>query len=365
MIARCSALAAAVAIVTAGIWSFGLFGGNPEALASVQEKVSRTQSVAMTLTSLEGDHSKPAGKGYAMADGRLRVEQPDGAYTVIDPKAEISLAVDPKAKTALLIRGYHNRLPADIYHTIRNIQKGEVRKLPVERIDGRDAEVFIATVKLSETSQEITVWVNPKTRLPIRLAMADLSADAKAKRILRIDLEFDTPLDAKLFSTAPPERFAVRTLGIDKPLQPAKDGNLQAPTVTAGEGIGPVKFGMSAKEVIEKLGEPDQKDKRGMALDYLSRGYSIHVSPQRGVFMILCNTQATFAIKVKDFAGKTKEGIAMGAASGDILKAYGPPDEKSVEDGTVRLSYRKKLGLEFTLFNDRLVAYSLSMVKKK
>jgi len=54
-------------------------------------------------------------------------------------------------------------------------------------------------------------------------------------------------------------------------------------------------------------------DPKRLTLDYPSRGYSVFVSPQRGAYSILCYTQATFAIKVKDFAGKTTEGIGMGA----------------------------------------------------
>jgi hypothetical protein len=65
---------------------------------------------------------------------------------------------------------------------------------------------------------------------------------------------------------------------------------------------------------------------------------------------------------VKDFAGKTTEGIGMGAKEADIVKAYGEPDVKETEEQTTRLGYRKKLGLDFTLFNDKLVQFTLSKV---
>ena len=73
--------------------------------------------------------------------------------------------------------------------------------------------------------------------------------------------------------------------------------------------------------------------------------------------------QATFVVKVKDFAGKTKEGIGMGASAAEIIKAYGEPDATEKEEDTTRLLYRKKLGLEFTLGKDKLVQFSLSPVR--
>ena len=75
--------------------------------------------------------------------------------------------------------------------------------------------------------------------------------------------------------------------------------------------------------------------------------------------MFTCYTQATFVVKVKDFTGKTKEGVGTGAKSTDIVKAFGEADATEKEEEMTRLSYRK-LGLEFTLANDKLVQFSLT-----
>jgi outer membrane lipoprotein-sorting protein len=361
MITRYSAMAASVLVIAvAGVLLFGPAQTGNLAFADVKDKVEQTKSVSITFTHPDDDGKTVTDKSYALADGRVRTEETDGSYNVIDAKAGISLVVNVSKKEALVIHGYHDRGIADIYQMVRNIRKDEVRKLPAEKIDGRDAEVFLAKVKSPYGEQEVKVWVDPKTQLPFREEFTVESPDKKVKQTFRLDLEFDKPLDLKLFSTTPPDGFIVRSEGSDKPLQPAKRENLQSPTVIPGEGIGPVKFGMSKKEVIEKLGEPDKIDQRGLALDYLSRGYSIMVHPKRGVMMITCYTQATFVVKVKDFAGKTKEGIAMGASAADIVKAYGEPDDKETKDETTYLKYRKKLKMEFTLFNDKLVQYSLN-----
>jgi outer membrane lipoprotein-sorting protein len=332
------------------------------ARGDVHDKVKQTKSITMRFASTGVEKSEQSGKAYALPDGRFRMEDTDGNYTIIDPRSERSLAVNAGKKEALLIRGYHDRLPADIYGLFRDIRKGEVQKFPLENVDGRTAEPFIARLKLGELTQEVKVWVDKQTDLPFRIEMTHPGADAKKEARTRIDLEFDKPIDEKLFSTEPPAGYALRTEGVDKPTKATADPAKLTPTVTPKEGIGAVKFGMTKKDVIEKLGEPDKIDQRGMALDYLSRGYSLIVSPARGVAMIQCYTQATFAVKVKDFAGQTREGIRMGATSADIVKAYGEPDVKEKDEQTLRLQYHK-LGTEFTLFSDKLVQYSLSPVK--
>lgn len=359
MIMRYSTLAASVLVlVVAGMYLFGPVGTGGIAFADVKDKVEQTKSVSITCTYTNDDGKTSTDKAYALADGRLRLEKTNGTYAVVDSRTGVTLTIDPAKKDALVFHGNNDHGIADIYDMVRNIRKDEVRKLPAEKIDGRDAEVFVAKVKLPQGEREVKVWVDSKTQLPFREELAEESPDKKSKHRVRLDLEFDKPLDPKLFSTEPPPGYQVRSIGSDKPLQPVKNQELQAPTVTPGEGIGPAKFGMSKKDVIEKLGEPDEVI-RDMGLEYRSRGFGLLVSSTRGLVAITCYTQDTFVLKIKDFAGKTKEGVAMGASSADIIKAYGEPESKETDEGMTYLHYRKKLKMEFTLFNDKLVQYSL------
>ncbi|HBI46476.1 MAG TPA: hypothetical protein DDY78_27030 [Planctomycetales bacterium] len=358
---RYAALVAVAAVVLLALWLASPFGGGNLAFADVQKKVEQTKSLTITFTQ-EGSDGKPqTGTAYALSDGRLRMEDADGSYNVIDPRREQSLAVDPAKKKALLIKGYYNRVPTDVYEILRNIRKSEVKKLPGEQLNGQTTEVFLGKASFGEIEQEIKVWVEPKSQLPVRLEVVDKD-DAHAGRKMTMDLKFDQPFDKKLFSTEAPAGFTLRTEGVETaPAHRVEDAAGSAPEVKPKVGLGQVKFGMTKEQVIKELGEPDKIDQKGMALDYLSRGYSVLVSPRRGVMMITCYTQATFVVKVADFAGKTKEGIGMGAKSADIVKAYGESDATEKEEQMTRLSYRK-LGLEFTLANDKLVEFSLSAV---
>ena len=105
-------------------------------------------------------------------------------------------------------------------------------------------------------------------------------------------IAFDRPLDPALFDLTPPEGYKVETFGVAE-LQPepaAKDKDKGKPAaemvVTPLVGIGPVKFGMKADDVIRLLGKPDKTispNKDYTILEYYSRGFSIHTTTQRGV----------------------------------------------------------------------------------
>ncbi len=291
MITRFGALAAAVAATLAlGWWLFSPSAGNL-AFADVQVKVKQTKTVTVLYTLDPGKGPAVVIKAIFLADGRARLEDPTGGggYTTIDPKRERSLTVDPAAKQATLIRGYHHPGPTDIYRTMREIRNDEVQRFPPENVDGRTAEVFLAKLKGTDdfhpVPDEYKVYVDAATKLPFRLEGSLPGQNGEPGTRVRFELEFDQPLEEKLFSTEPPPGYTARTEGIDLPHKPTADPDKIAPTVTR-DGIGPVNFGMTKKEVIEKLGEPDKIDQRGTALDYLSRGYGLLVSQQQGVVVI-------------------------------------------------------------------------------
>ncbi len=84
----------------------------------------------------------------------------------------------------------------------------------------------------------------------------------------------------------PTAGFTLRTEGVKTaPANRVEDAAASAPEVKPKEGLGPVKFGMTKEQVIDKIGKPDKIDQKGTALDYPSRGYSVLVSPKRGVML--------------------------------------------------------------------------------
>ena len=128
--------------------------------------------------------------------------------------------------------------------------------------------------------------------------------------------------------------------------------------VHLGNGIGPVRFGMSHADVIECLGAPEKVMHEGRSLLYPSKGFSLLVSPNRGVAFINCYTKlaAPPNLSAGDFQGMTTESIAMGATVRQIKTAYGEPDSEVHTGAQTDLQYNA-LGIRFILLDDALAQF--------
>ncbi|MEN6450782.1 MAG: hypothetical protein ABFC96_09840, partial [Thermoguttaceae bacterium] len=332
MFRRIAALACATAGIIAVVGWFLLLGSSPQiSLAQVLDRVAKTRSVTFkeSCATIPG---QPAGvvRGSILADGLVRMDMPDGYFTVMDTKSGTALCVSPKEKTARIMMGIRTP-PINIYEMLRNIISDKSPRLPDEMIEGRKANVFRVEPNEEVRKQShglpcpaMKVWVDPSTKLPIR--MEPIVQDPKDPMVM-YDFVFDKPLDRSLFSLTPPAGYKVTTVGKpatwqEKPLA-AKE--LLSPVVIPGVGMGPVKFGMSRDEVVKLLGKPDDEERGSLA--YPSRGYTLSVSPvrERGLVAISFISQQECSFKVRDFAGKTKEGIGIGSSLKDIEKAFGKP----------------------------------------
>ena len=101
---------------------------------------------------------------------------------------------------------------------------------------------------------------------------------------------------------------------------------------------------------------------KGGSIVYPSRGYNIFIGAKSGVVAGFgCFSQATDALKVRDFAGKTKEGIGIGSKFHDLEKAFGKPDSKENNGSHPEMTYVRynRLGLRFTLAFDKVVSMSM------
>jgi hypothetical protein len=321
------------------------------------------------------------------APSLVRFEQPDGTYTITDFAARKALLVDPAKKTARVLEGFNppGGLPdRSLYDLFRSIADKPINSVPPRLIAGTEALGFVVPNPLpgpggpKPPEGQTTAWVDPRTKLPLRIETVIKEDGATTTEIINI-IAFDRPLDPGLFDLTPPEGYKVETFGTPalRP-EPAAKGKAAAEMViTPAVGFGPVKFGMKADDVIRLLGMPDKlfsPNENYKVLEYYSRGYSIHVTGQRGM-MVMCYTGKFFAFRVRDFAGRTDKGIKMGASRAAIEKAYGKPTsvrEPTMKDvlgkrandpdkktGQVDLTYAE-LGLSFSLHDDKLDAIMLS-----
>ncbi|GAI08104.1 unnamed protein product [marine sediment metagenome] len=153
----------------------------------------------------------------------------------------------------------------------------------------------------------------------------------------------------------------------EAPTEDSEDETTAGPNETLvvelGVGIGPVKFGMSKEEVIENFGEPDKVEGGGQGLNYVaSKGFSLFVSPMRGVRAIDCWSEKYPVGTVSNFAGKTKEGIAMNASRAEIVAAYGKPD-RTTSNGPMTTLHYGKFRAQFVIMHDKLVNLKMNAPK--
>jgi len=160
-----------------------------------------------------------------------------------------------------------------------------------------------------------------------------------------------------------PEQTKAAGLVEEKP-QIAQQGNLVAPLL----GVGDVQFGMSKDQVIKHLGRPDKEypGAETTKLDYVaSRGLGLTIHAERGLQMIQCWSDSApqkLPFPVTTFAGRTKEGIGMGATREQIIDAYGQPD-RTGRSGDLQKAfenlYYDKLRIKLTLWQDKLNSITL------
>jgi hypothetical protein len=98
--------------------------------------------------------------------------------------------------------------------------------------------------------------------------------------------------------------------------------------ITPKVGIGPVRFGMSAKEVQAALGKPFRTT--GRAQEYQHLGLAVVMDKQDRVAAILLGAWCEPSDILLDvFKGGTEAGVRLRAERGQVLKAYGEPSVTS------------------------------------
>ncbi len=280
-------IAVTVVIVLAMVGLLAWFGGNDIgsqiAFAEIQERLRETKSISFTQTQtlhVEGRPAKTSHCTTILAGSLMRIDSANGDYTVIDFKHGKELMVSSKQKKAILWDGLAGRFPV-FYDKFRNISQDAVKRLDEREIDGKKTIGFLVQLdvpNMGDRKVEMTVWVDPATRLPVRMERT-----GKGEGVVLDDIVFDGEVDESLLSLTPPVGFAVETRKLGVELQPVPDDkDLAAPQVLPKVGLGPGKFGMSTDELLELLGKPDKILSEGTTLCYLSRGYTLIVGPSRG-----------------------------------------------------------------------------------
>jgi len=425
-----AALGGAVMLLLAiAIWLKPVGVGPSIAFADVQQAIRRIQTAIVVSKHPE----RPFWNHrilYRRDSNLVRKEWQNGLVYIDDGRGK-QLALNPRDKTAQFCVGhFSDSSPRDYLDDLANVQHDSVHELGERTFNERTLVGFAlkphgTLAYLGLLTREI--WVDPKTRLPVREECFATDPDDFVSTIWRSTTfyTFNEPVDESLFHMTPPVGYTMleghhwhRTMSPPVAELP-DDPNLASPEIDPQRGIGPARFGMTAKEVVRVLGRPDQMnyglefspgDKQryekmsddlrkkiakevkerdvdafeedrlrqemikklnsefratgvsGVDIDYQARGFSLSVDQEKGLRAIFCLAGNN---AMGDFTGKTSKGIGMGSTLAETEKAYGPADMKHEDPDRNEASlYYKSLCMLLHFKEDRLYDLSINLADK-
>lgn len=372
------AAAVIVIVIAAGLlWKIGPFTSTTSfAMEQVLNAVEQSRSVSYTFTTY-GWEGNPWPDPYVrkisiLAPGRSRTEI-DGEVQIMNAKQGRHTIVHQKEKKVVIRPFYQSSSgiisPVDEFlQQLRNPSKGSEKKTHKRDDDGHSIVEF----RRKFDGDDWIVTVDATTKLPIRMEIARGKRQGKQIREVMSDFVFDAPMEESLFEAVVPDGFSVeeRVADITNKSYPTGD----AETLIASPGrLGPVRSGMTTGEIIQVLGKPDWIGKREImaspvphpgaagskkslieTLEYDSRGFTLTIGPHEHL-AISCYSQVTRGPLVRDFVGRTKEGIQLGATREKVLEVYGQPES---EQGS-SLQYLE-LGWQFFLRENKICGFHTS-----
>jgi len=211
---RSLAVAAASLVVAAGLMALWLLvaGGSSPAFAKVLDQIRVFQSYACTQTIYHKGYPDFTNRIQRKSLSQRRETWPDGSIHVFDLTASPVriLTLIPAQQRAMEeeLTGVGPAKDPDLLQILVNAQPDGAESLGTNTIDGKAALGF----HIPDPVNDWTVWVDPKTLLPIRIELVQPRIE---RRIVMSDFDFDVEFDDALFATTAPEGYAVETVTKD------------------------------------------------------------------------------------------------------------------------------------------------------
>jgi hypothetical protein len=166
-------IAAAALVAAGGVAYFALPpSAEATAFAMMAQKLREAHSLTYTATTESADIKPPLTMKFLFKEpDLLRTEVPGGIVTIIDSKQGKQLLLNPADKTALLLEGKPSAAPvgpgADVglIGRLRQLTEGDAKLVGEKAIGGIQARGYL----VSTLGMEMTIWIDPATRLPVRL----------------------------------------------------------------------------------------------------------------------------------------------------------------------------------------------------
>jgi outer membrane lipoprotein-sorting protein len=139
----------------------------------------------------------------------IRTEALGGIVTIVDGRLGKQLILDPAGKTALLLEGKAPEAtpgPATSFaERLRQLTERDAKPVGEKTISGVRALGYL----IKKFGMDMTVWVDPATRLPIQIETSD-RIQGKEIRTVASDFRIDPAVDDALFRLDPPAGYTLR-----------------------------------------------------------------------------------------------------------------------------------------------------------
>ena len=221
---------AAVVFISAGSL-FYLGGpylvGAPVAFEAVAQKLQNAHTLSYVMT-MEFPDEKSAVtmtmRNLFKEPGLVRSEAlaAGGPIMIFDQRAARTLAINPAAKTAVLLEGklpgaanQDKELATSEAQYLRSLaqKKGE----PIgEKAFGKVQAQGFRVKDDAHFVFDLIIWVDPRAQLPVQVEMTGKAGDKPFHSTIR-DFEIDPKLDDSLFSQEPPQGYAFSRVNLSDP----------------------------------------------------------------------------------------------------------------------------------------------------
>jgi outer membrane lipoprotein-sorting protein len=206
------AAAAAIAVVAAGLvlWAALQYGSRP-VMADVLRQIRDVKAVTFKVTTrinVPGAPPQQVTADVLLTEAglmRQTTAQPAETVTVIDLHQGKALTLIPAQKQAVTIELANldpSQLPPNALDDLKKLDPKDATPVGEKEIDGRMFSGF----KAKKDGQEMTIWVDPGTRLPVRMEVTMNTPVMPAVEVTMTDFVWNAKVDpSQLSLTAPPD----------------------------------------------------------------------------------------------------------------------------------------------------------------
>ncbi|RKY03815.1 MAG: hypothetical protein DRP56_10790 [Planctomycetota bacterium] len=213
----------AAAIILIGAFIFLTTNGTSIAWADVAEQLNLHEKYKCRQRAVRTEGIQiPTKDIYHWNLSLRRQEEEDGNIQIIDMRGKDAVTVElyPDQKKAIVTKllGFGPKKDPDIIDMVKRFEQESTEKLGAKKQNGKVLHGFRHQ---PNEHNDFTVWVDPKTKLPVEIELKHIFDGQLRQTIFMDEFEFDFELPMSAFNTEVPEGYTIQTMVNDyRPVEP-------------------------------------------------------------------------------------------------------------------------------------------------